>query len=363
MARKTVGHVQLEWTCPRCQTRNPGPQKFCNGCGGPQPADVAFEQPAQEKLITDAAELARAKAGPDVHCPYCQNRNPAGVKFCGSCGGDLAGAQARHTGQVLGAHRAGPVAEVKCPSCGTANPGTALKCKQCGAPLAKLEAPKPAATAAAPALGAGRRSIGLWIGMGVVLLCILGVVGALLLGGRSKTLQATVSSVRWERSIAVEGLVPVERQAWQDEVPSGAEILGCKSELRRSASEPVAGAEEVCGTPYTVDSGSGFGEVVQDCVYQVYDQSCSYRALDWQVVETPSLSGADLSPAWPSITLASDQRRGAAHEDYSVVFDAGGDSYTYTPDDAQAYQAFAPGSLWDLQVNGFGAIVDLKPAR
>jgi membrane protease subunit (stomatin/prohibitin family) len=362
MARKTVGHVQLEWTCPRCTTRNPGPQKFCNGCGGPQPADVAFEQPAQEQLITDAAELARAKAGPDVHCPYCQNRNTAGSKFCGSCGGDLAGAQARKGGQVLGAHRAGPVADVKCPSCGTANPGTATRCKQCGAALAKLEIPKSAAPIGAPAIAVKGPPIGLWIGLGVVLLCILGIVGALLIGGRSKTLQATVSSVRWERSIAIEGLVAVERQAWQDEVPSSAELLGCRSQMRGTSSEPVAGAQEVCGTPYTVDSGGGYGEVVQDCVYEVYDQFCSYRALDWQVITTPSLSGSDLSPEWPSVSLATDQRRGAEHESYSVVLEAGGDTYTYSPDDAQAYQAFSPGSVWDLQVNGFGSIVDLQPA-
>jgi hypothetical protein len=62
MTRKTVGYVQLEWACPRCETRNPGPQKFCNGCGGPQPPDVKFEQPAQEKLLTDAGDRKGGRA-------------------------------------------------------------------------------------------------------------------------------------------------------------------------------------------------------------------------------------------------------------------------------------------------------------
>ena len=33
MTRKTVGYVELEWTCDHCGTENPGPRKFCNNCG------------------------------------------------------------------------------------------------------------------------------------------------------------------------------------------------------------------------------------------------------------------------------------------------------------------------------------------
>ena len=76
MTKKSLGYVELEWTCPNCETRNPGPHKFCNGCGAPQPEDVEFEQPIEEKLITDAEQIARAQAGPDLHCPYCEARNP-----------------------------------------------------------------------------------------------------------------------------------------------------------------------------------------------------------------------------------------------------------------------------------------------
>jgi predicted nucleic acid-binding Zn ribbon protein len=361
MARKSVGYVQLEWSCPRCQTRNPGPHKFCTACGGPQPADVAFEQPAQEKLITDAAELARAKAGPDVHCPYCQNRNPAGSKFCGSCGGDLTTAVARQKGQVLGAHSAGPVPDVACPSCGAMNPGTALACKQCGAVLAKAKVTKDSAPAPA-ASGTGKRSWILWIGLGLLALCLLAIAGSLMIGGRSKTLQATVQSVHWERSVAIEGLVETEAQAWRDEIPSDAQIKSCTTEMRGTSSEYVAGSQEVCGTPFTVDTGSGYGEVMQDCYYEVYDDYCSYAALTWQVIETPSLNGSDMSPVWPSFSLASDQRTGATHESYSVIFSADGDTITYTPDDVQAFQSFSPGSVWELTVNGFGSIVDLQPA-
>ena len=105
MARKTIGYVELEWTCPRCHNRNPGTNQFCNGCGGPMPEDVEFEQPLEEKLLKDTEKIARAKAGPDRHCPYCEARNRGDVKFCGGCGGDLSDAAIRKAGHVLGAHR------------------------------------------------------------------------------------------------------------------------------------------------------------------------------------------------------------------------------------------------------------------
>ena len=61
MTRKTVGYVRTEWTCPNCQTRNPGPQKTCTSCGMPQPENVEFEEAGQDELIKDEAELAKAQ--------------------------------------------------------------------------------------------------------------------------------------------------------------------------------------------------------------------------------------------------------------------------------------------------------------
>lgn len=47
--------------CPSCQTDNPAGQKFCGSCG--------------RRL--------------DVSCPKCQASNPPGYKFCGQCGANL----------------------------------------------------------------------------------------------------------------------------------------------------------------------------------------------------------------------------------------------------------------------------------
>ena len=75
MARKrTLGYVQLEWTCPNCNSRNPGGVKSCQNCGAPQPENVQFERTADEKLITDEKEIKAAAAGPDIYCGFCGTR-------------------------------------------------------------------------------------------------------------------------------------------------------------------------------------------------------------------------------------------------------------------------------------------------
>jgi len=84
MAKETVGYVRLEWVLPNCGAKNPGPQKTCSSCGAAQPTNVKFQQAAQEEIITDKEELSRAATGPDIHCPYCGARNPAGTKNCTS---------------------------------------------------------------------------------------------------------------------------------------------------------------------------------------------------------------------------------------------------------------------------------------
>ncbi|MCJ7513178.1 MAG: zinc ribbon domain-containing protein [Anaerolineales bacterium] len=360
MVKKTVGYVELEWTCPRCQTRNPGPNKFCNGCGAPQPEDVAFEQPLQEKLITDAATLAQAKAGPDVHCAYCSGRNLASAKFCGSCGADLAGAKAREKGRVVGAHRSAPMPDVACPACGTMNPADARQCRQCSAPLPGAGAAAAPAAPRPPARPMGR---GLVIGGAAVFgICLLAAVILMLLSGRTQERVAQVQSVEWERSVEVLGLAPVGGQDWADQIPSQAEVGACRDELRQTVDQAQPGAIEVCGTPYTLDSGSGFGEVVQDCIYEVYDDYCEYTLMDWTVIDTAVLTGSDPRPVWPAPALSGQQQFGNQAESFLVNLVSDGETYTFTPDSQAEFSQFLPGSSWILAVNSFGAVVDAEPA-
>ncbi len=361
MTKKTLGYVHLEWTCPNCQTRNPGPNSYCTGCGAPQPQDVEFEQAAEEKLVTDAEEIARAQAGPDVHCPYCNSRNPGNAKFCGACGGDLTEALARERGRVLGAHRDKAAEDLTCPSCGTANPATNRSCSNCGARLDQI--PTPTAAPVEPPLAPRPRK---WLPIAALLgggaLCAVAAIALFALVIKTDQQTAQVSAVRWERSIPIEALALIEREDWYDQIPADAEVGSCRSEHRYTSDEPTSDSIEVCGTPYTVDTGSGFGEVVQDCVYEVYDDWCTYSAMDWQSFDVITLSGTDLQPRWPEIALADDQRAGEPTEEYEVTFLTDGETYTYAVEDASEFGQFAPGSAWILNVNALGGVASVEPA-
>jgi DNA-directed RNA polymerase subunit RPC12/RpoP len=360
MTQKTLGYVELEWTCKRCGTKNPGTQKTCSNCGAAMGEEEQFDLPAQQELVTDQKKLDEAQKGPDVHCPYCGTRNPASAEVCSQCSGDLKGAQARGQGQVMGAFSTQATPEIPCPSCGTLNPAKASRCTNCGGSLAKQEehlAPK----APAPPVRSAKSNRILLIGAAalIVLVCLGGIL-FLILGARTKAHTATVQSVEWERSINLLEQQSVEHKDWRDQIPAGAYIGTCTQEYRRTQSEPASGAEEVCGTPYTVDQGSGLAKVVQDCQYRIYDDYCSYTQMEWVIVNTANLQGNDLNPVWPAIVLSTGQREGERSESYKVMFRSDGETYSYQPSDAQEFSGFAPGSEWILDVNTFGTVTDVR---
>jgi membrane protease subunit (stomatin/prohibitin family) len=91
--------------CPNCQTDNPAGAKFCASCG-------------------------TAMAPPQVKCANCSADNPSGAKFCAACGTALAPAVAHCTncGEELA-----PGAKF-CASCGTATAGAGPTGGNGGAP-------------------------------------------------------------------------------------------------------------------------------------------------------------------------------------------------------------------------------------
>jgi ribosomal protein L40E len=253
---------------------------------------VQFEQAAQEQIITDQEKIAQAAAGPDIHCAYCGARNPATAKTCKQCGADLTEGTARAAGRVLGAHRDKPAPPLICPACGTSNPATALNCSKCGSSLAQPKpAPPPRAEAPRPFLGKG--CLAILLGLIAVAVIII------FLATRTTGMVGEVSDVNWKRTISIEALVPVTKETWRDQVPEGAPIGECREKAHHIQDEPAPGAEEICGTPYTVDQGSGFGKVVQDCRYQVYADWCQYQTTEWRSVNAVVAEGRDLNPYWP----------------------------------------------------------------
>jgi ribosomal protein L40E len=355
MAKKSLGYTKLVWTCPNCKTRNPGPVKTCQSCGSPQPKDVQFEQASQDELLKDEQEIRKAKSGADIHCPYCGTRNPAGAKTCSQCMGDLSGGSQRKSGEVIGAYRKEKAAALACSACGALNDADAPKCKQCGAPLGEKSKPKPTSTERQPL--SRQAKIG------------LAVLGLVLAGGmcflfsrvfKTSTLSGTVQEVNWQRSVMVEQYQMIKQEAWWDEVPEGAESIVCEESYRYTSSEAVENSIEVCGTPYSVDQGSGYAEVVQDCEYRVYDDYCSYQVGGWAALDELSLTGSNLQAEWPSVAISENQRTGESTESYVIIFSSETGEKRYSTTDYDLFQRCVVGSQWDLTLDGFGNIVEIS---
>ena len=343
MARKTLGFVPLIWECPFCKTQNPGPIKSCTSCGAPQPDDVEFLQVDEEKFnfIKDEALIRMAKAGPDIHCPYCGTRNPGTAKLCSKCGGDLSlGGKTRATGQ-----RVRTTAET------TAN-------EQVPASTAPSKPPA-AGTTSTSAPSKNRTFLFAAIAILVVVACLVAVY---ILFIKSETVTATVTGVDWQRSIVVEAYRESSAKDWWDQIPADAEILSCSEAYRYTSDEPEVNSTEVCGEPYVEDTGTGVGEVIQDCTYEVYDQYCEYTVMAWQIVRTETESGTDLAPIWPTVNLAADERTSTETETYRITFETSKRDYTYSTTDLGLFLEAVPGSEWQLKVTEAGGIVELNPS-
>ncbi len=357
MTQKQLGFVELEWTCQRCGTKNPGLQKTCTNCGAPMPAETEFELGQNQKLIEDQKKLEAAQKGPDIHCPYCGARNPAGATACAQCGGDLKSGTARQAGQVMGAHQVAPIPDITCPFCKATIKADAQRCPNCGGDLTH-----PAAALPQAAEPAKKRPIWLYIAAALLVVVCCGAIGMFgLLSLRTSDVRGQVQSVAWQRSIEIMEQRPAEKSDWQDQIPAGAKTVSCSEKLRETSKNPAPNSKEVCGTPYTINQGNGAGQVVQDCEYQIYDQYCNYTVLEWQVVDKAVAQGSDLRPAWPTLSLGSGQKEGSRSEAYKVEFSANGQIYSYQPADLNEFSRFVPGSTWTLKVNTFGAVNSVSP--
>jgi len=372
MAKKTLGYVELEWTCPNCGTKNPGPKKTCQSCGMPQPDDVKFEKPVQEKLIEDEAKIEQAKAGADIHCYYCGTRNPATATNCSQCGADLTEGTKRESGQVLGAHSTKAAKPVECPACGTSNDPSAPKCVQCGASLAqpKAEPPPPPKPKPAPPQPKRRRSLLGGIFIGIVLFMCACVITFIVLSNQTEELNGTVRNVSWQRTVVIEELKPVTSEGWREDIPPGAVIGACTEKVHHNENRATGKTREVCGTPYTVDKGSGFGEVVQDCrtvdvmeAVPVYADSCQYTVEQWQEVDKAEASGNNFMPQWPDFRLTTKQREGERSERYRCIFSTEQGEYTYTTSTQTNFNRCEIGSRWIIEVNTFDAVTEIKPLQ
>ena len=368
MAKKSLGHMQLQWTCPSCQTTNPGTEKVCQNCGMPQPEEVGFEIGSGEKII--AQSRAEEKKQPDIHCPYCGSRNPADAKICSQCGGNIEEGLKRKSGQVLGAYSDKEPEKITCPNCGFQNNARAGVCEKCGGSLKTPKPPQKEKIAAPKAVSDKSSQKKQKISPILILFIILVIFGFLavciiIIGALSKTedLNGRVTNLYWERSVIVEDFLPLTKEDWADNIPSDATIINCSMEYRYTSQEPEPVSTEICGTPYVVDEGTGYGEVVQDCEYRVYDESCLYEIYEWQAAGTYSLDGYDNQAVWPDPILNQNQRLGAQNEEYQVLFSTKDGDYTYTTYNYSEFLEYPLNSEWNLSINGFNTIKEISPAN
>jgi ribosomal protein L40E len=344
-AKRTIGYVQLEWTCPNCGTRNPGANQTCLNCGAPQPENVQFERAADEKLVTDENALRAAQAGADVICAYCGTRNPAAARTCSQCGSDLQEGKARASGSMLAA-ATGPT-QVTCANCGTLNAVSRSNCFKCGAALPRAGSPPQAAAAKVGTASAAKKKTN-WLMIGGIGAALLACCAAILFlfVFPAATVQGTVADVQWQTSVPVQEIHAVSYSNESGSPPSDAYNVSCHTESR-----------DVC-EQHTVDKGNGYGEVVEEC-HTEYQDYCSYTRDEWTTVQTYSLDGHDTSPDYANPSLTNDQRLGSPSTDFTVYFDTEKGQKTYSPGDVTEFQQFQIGTTWTLKLNALGAVISV----
>lgn len=358
MAKKIIGYSKLIWTCPNCQTENPGPEKVCRGCGAPQPADVNFHQSTQQQLLKDEEEIKLAKAGADIHCGFCGTRNPAAATVCSQCGSDLSAGSRRVVGTIIGAFQNDPtVGNWQCSHCNHQNLSIHSHCVQCGAPRVQTTPVTVSESAVTPAKPKKKWLIPAIIG--AILIVILFILIFTL--SQKQELTGYVAGTNWQRSIQIESFGPVQKEDWKDSIPAAATLGSCDYRYRRDQDQPAPQSTEVCGTPYTVDLGNGNAEIVQDCTYRVYEQFCDYTIEDWYDSGEISLQGADLNPHWPAQDLRQNQRIGDQQEVYTIIFQTNDGDYEYRISNESEFKEFIPGSRWVLTINAFNNVTDVMP--
>lgn len=356
MARKIVGHVHLEWVCPSCGVKNLGVERICKGCGQPQPDDVAFELSQQERLLSEEELSSLPSQGPDIHCPYCGARNRADAKYCTQCAGDLTQGASRQAGAVIGSFQQDrTLSQIICQNCKTANPETSATCSTCGAPLMKV---MPAAPAKQPAKKINPIVLILLVLFGVGLCVLFGIF--LFNSFKTTSTQGTVNAVYWERSVELEQYAIVKKEDWENEIPGSARILGCTQKYHHTQDTPAQNSEEVCGTPYVVDKGTGVGEKVVDCQYRVFMDYCTYEAMDWIVFDTVKTSGTDLSAYWPDPALGSQERLGKQQEAYVCQFSTSEGILEYRTSSLDDFSQCQIGSEWNLTVSSAGRVIEFS---
>jgi hypothetical protein len=331
------------WDCAACDTRgNLGRDRACKNCGRPRADDVKFYLPDDAEEVTDAAQLALAKAGADWYCEHC----------------------------------------------GSGQTNANADCLQCGAPRGSSPQHKLAAPPPPPPpvdnRARDRRQLKL-IGAAFLVVFLLWFFL-----GRTTEAPVTVSALGWERSVAVEVSREVREGGWDR--PSGARNVVQSRKLHHTDKVVVGHntrerevSEKVkTGTRTVVvgkrDLGNGMFEDItkeepiyetrtrtesyQDPVYQdrpVYQTWYEYDIDKWVEKRTDRAAGADKNAAWPAPSLARGEREGKRVEKYTATVQLK-DGKTQTIEvDKDLWDKLQPGQPVVAVISAQGSVQQLKP--
>lgn len=315
------------WDCSSCGTTGiSGDVRNCPGCGKPRGDDVKFYMKDKNYLSDEEAEKVSREA--DWYCSYCGALNPADAEKCKGCGAAKADSEKNY-------HDLRREEQAK---------ADAAAAKKAARDNAALEQQRAAAK---------KKRL---IGLGIAAVAIIAILMAIFM---PKNLDAQITGISWERSIAVEQYQNVEESDW--ELPEGANLHEKKNEVHHYdkvidhyQTEYVEKTREVLDHYETVyeyeDLGNGnfeevsheepvyvtetYTEEVQTPIYRdepVYQTKYYYDIDKWVEVRTSDASGTDHNPKWNEPTLASDEREGERRSSHHITVSVKGDeeiSYT-----------------------------------
>ncbi len=358
--------VEGYWICPNCNAKNRGAEQQCDACGAIRSENVQFFCDDNAPAITDEAELAKAKAGPDWICACCGNTSPSASQKCTGCG------SARDTGKQRAVKEVPP---------GGAQPQTGP---------AKPKAP------------AQPMPTGFKIGCGIIALLFMVLM---FLSSRETAEKIEIIDNQWTRIIERSEYKTVEEKAWENEVPQAAVKLSSSREIRDYKKIPD-GFEEVEET-YTekvkvgedkvedgkIDLGNGRFQVKYKMVPKykeeqrtrmvrrekfrkepIYAEKVTYNIDRWIDIAPVELKGTQDEPKWPDSGAekntppkVGDISEKARKETYIVKVKRLGDGKEYEVKEMRnkeltfdQFMKLRKGSQWEAVFSGLGDLREIK---
>ncbi len=373
MAEKVIR--EGSWICPHCQTKNRGAKENCDACGAVR-GNVQFIYEEDGQAVTDAAEKAKATAGPDWICAFCGGSNAFDRQRCQSCSA---------------ARSDGTLREVK---------DATVKG---GEGSAKRQYSPHATVAPDVRIEPVKVPLPIWFkaGCAVVVLGFMALMGLQCLSFEDTM---TVAGKEWRRSIQVMQYQTFREGAWRGELPAGAREIG-RQEKVRSYRDVLIGyktvqetytEQEQAGTKKVKkgvrDLGNGrFEELWEDePVYRdvektrtvqkpqyrqepVYDTWIEFEVDRWKDIEKATAQGTTDEPRWPETgasphprDVVGEKREGAREEKYKVTLKSDKDGKEYQVEELdnkplsyEAFQRLKPGDKHKVIISGLGLVKDI----